>query len=191
MKIVYIHGFLSSPNSQKGQILKSFLENSEDEFLAPNFPDTPQEAYDCLDAYFANLYNLNDDIAIVGSSMGGFFATAMQVKYGFKIAVFNPCVHPQDYLPTLVGPQYNPYTKNSFIIDESMLDFLAKIDEHNKNFDADKTFVFLQDQDETLDYTKALYFYQGAKIKLVKGGCHAYDNFKDELALVMKFFKAK
>lgn len=191
MKIVYIHGFLSSPNSQKGQLLKAFLANTEDEFLAPSFPDTPKEAYACLDEYFKKLCNNDDKIGVIGSSMGGFLATAMQLKYGFKIAIFNPCVHPQDYLPTLVGEQRNPYTNTSFVIEDSMLEFLAQIDKQNRNFDADKTFVFLQDQDETLDYTKALYFYQCAKIKLVKGGCHAYTDFSAELPLVMKFFKDK
>lgn len=189
MIIAYIHGFLSGPNAIKATILKNYLYPlTQYQFVAPSFPDTPAEAFDSLISYFDKLKERSDDICLVGSSMGGFFATALQCRFGFKVALLNPCVHPQDYFSNLIGNHYNELTDTHFELKPQMLDFLLCLDNKNRSYIKDKTFVLLQEGDEVLDYKKAVDFYDGCKISISAGGCHTFENFVNVIPDILEFF---
>lgn len=191
MLIAYVHGFLSGPNAVKSTILKNYLKEHEPElcFDAPDFPDTPKEAYEYLEAYFKKAQKSHDKICLVGSSMGGFFSTLMADKFGFKAALLNPCAHPQDYFKDLVGSQYNAATDVYFELHNDMLAYICYLDSRCK-VNSDRLFVLLQRGDEVLDYTKAQSFYAGCKMDIEDGGCHTFDNFESKIPSILEFFKA-
>ena len=99
MQIAYIHGFLSGSQAVKSRILKQYLavHHPHIGFLAPDFPDTPQEAYEELCSFTRRALEYGE-LALVGSSMGGFMSTLLSIKFKVRAVLLNPCIHPQDYL---------------------------------------------------------------------------------------------
>lgn len=187
MLIAYIHGFLSGPNAKKATILKNFLSSNVPniKFEAADFPDTPHEAIIALDEFVRK--RMHEPMVLVGSSMGGFMSTVLQSRYGLKTILINPCVHPQDYFQTLIGPQHNDNTGKDFVLEPHMITTLQVLDRESRNFDPHKTMVLLQKGDEVLDYRKAMVFYQGAKIFVDEGGCHAYKDFELVCPVIVDF----
>ena len=106
--IIYLHGFNSSPASAKARLLKAKLGTlgRSTEFFAPALPHTPAQAAVLLDALVAR----HPGAALVGSSLGGYYATWLAEKHGLKAVLLNPAVRPYDLLAPLVGRQKNFHT---------------------------------------------------------------------------------
>lgn len=188
MLIAYIHGYLSGSNAIKAQILKRILAENyqEHKFISLDFPDTPKEALKKLCDFCQN-YSY-DQLALVGSSMGGFMATILSNLYNLKVALVNPCVHPQNFCKELLGPQYNSCTDTHFILTQDMIDYLQQLDiEAQIKFKPQNIYVLLQKGDEVLDYKQALSYYQNAKIDVFAGGSHAFENFEAVVPQIMDF----
>lgn len=191
--IFYIHGFLSGPTAAKATALKNYIQEHhlehEFSFAAPDFPDTPQEAFQTLNEYFDNFVkeHPNEPMVLVGSSMGGFFSTLLGAKYACPMVLLNPCVHPQDYFEDLIGPQYNESTDRHFELKPEMLVYLKELDEATV-IREDLTTVFLGDCDEVLDYRKSMIFYNCCDIRLIKGEDHAFTHdFKALIPQILDF----
>lgn len=197
MRVYYIHGFLSGPQAAKAHKLKDFINNHPQickgvEFNAPDFADTPVEAYNYLVDFFAQELAKfgKEQICLVGSSMGGFFSSLLSNRYGFKAVLLNPCVHPQDYFINLIGPQYNETTDRHFELTPDMLPFLQKLDKTVKA-DPELFRIYLGTEDEVLDYTKSLEVFKGCKIQMVEGEDHAFThNFESLIPSIFEFFQS-
>src|SRR5512135_1170444 len=103
--LIYIHGFNSSPASIKARLLKARLDalGRGAEFAAPALPHSPGQAAAMLDA----LIGRTPGAALVGSSLGGYYATYLAEKHGLKAALLNPAVRPYELLKNQLGPQQN------------------------------------------------------------------------------------
>lgn len=195
MHIFYIHGFLSGPNATKANLLKDYVASLGDEklyFDALSFSDIPQHGFkniiDKLDLFTAEYPN--EEIALVGSSLGGFYATLLCERYGCRCVLLNPCIHPQDYFIKLAGPHYNEHTQCHFAVDEAMLEFLTALDKSIK-LRCDLIEVYLGSQDEVLDYHKALNFYRDCTIHFIEGEDHAFTHdFKALMPKIVSYLTA-
>ncbi len=125
-------------------------------------------------------------VALVGSSMGGFYATYLAEKHQLKAAVINPAVAPSLLLLPYVGEQEVYYTGETFTLTQAYVDALAELyvgvlsqPEH--------FFLLCQQGDETLDYQEAVAKYQGAKQEIQPGGSHAFDNFEAVIPKIIDF----
>ena len=190
MLVAYVHGFQSSSKALKAQILDSYLKKHKTNlsFISLDFPDTPKEAYESL-RDFAKSY-LKDELCLVGSSMGGFFSTLLSIEFGFKVALINPCLHPQNFCKDLIGLQYNPETSTYFTLTKDMLLYLKRKDELLVNYDPARVKVYLQKSDEVLDYTVALNFFASCQKVVQEGGSHGFDNFEAVVPDILSFFKS-
>ena len=188
MQIAYLHGFQSGPKAIKAQIFEKELKHlcPQTEFVSLDFPDTPKEALAVL-KNFCIKYK-KEELCLVGSSMGGFLAAVLHSIYGFKAALINPCVHPQDFCQVLLGKQYNPCTDTYFEITKEMIEYLKELDKKALNFDKESLLVLLQTGDEVLNYKKSEDYFKGCNIKVTPGGSHAYDNFEKDVPLILSFF---
>lgn len=192
MHIFYIHGFLSGPNAVKATLLRNYVESLSDKqivFHALSFNDIPQigfkEITDKIDAFICE--HPKEKIALIGSSLGGFYATLLCSRYRCKSVLLNPCVHPQDYFVNLAGPQYNSNTDCHFEVDQHMLDFMKEQD-CALQLRPEFMQVYLGTQDEVLDYRKALMFYANSDIKVIAGEDHAFSHdFKALIPQIMAF----
>ena len=105
-RVVYLHGFRSSPALAKGRELAAAAAEWNADFSAPDLNLSPREA----DALVGSLLSPLSAQArrctlLVGSSLGGFYALRAARAYGCPTAVVNPCLMPWDFVPQQVGLQ--------------------------------------------------------------------------------------
>lgn len=196
MHFVYLHGFLSGGQSIKGQALGRYIRAycPDDAFYAPDYPDVPAHALKYLQGFFTDLQHRHpgEPIGLAASSMGGFYAGLMAERCDFPAVLFNPCVHPTDYFAALAqGPQENPYTGEKFTLNDGMLADLQRAqDEIDRTLSPHRYAVFVQTDDEVLDYRRAVKFYQGSQVTITPGGCHAYENFSADIPAALEFLRS-
>lgn len=182
--VLYLHGFNSSPDSRKAQQFKSFCESrTRAEVVVPALPHHPGEAH----ALLLKLMRERRPQLLVGSSLGGFYATALAEAFGVKAALVNPAVKPCEHLgEAFLGPQRNLYTgeeweftrEHAAVLQALTVPVIARPSLY---------LVLLQTADAVLDYRLALDYYRGAQLHVQEGGSHAFDDFPAVLPAICAF----
>jgi len=178
--IVYLHGFISSPQSKKAVMLGDYLRNCVTgvEYEVPQLHDRPALAFDAILAACAR--HDPADLTLVGSSLGGFYATVAAERIGCRAAVLNPAVHPHRHFARYLGPQRNLYTGETFVLTDAHVDELRALDVERITR-PERYWVFLETGDEVLDYREAIAFYEGALHTVVRGGDHTLISFPEHI----------
>jgi predicted esterase YcpF (UPF0227 family) len=184
--IVYIHGFNSSPSSHKSNQLRARLASldRENEFLCPALPHQPREAIALLERELA--VASADEVTLVGSSLGGFYATCLTEKLGMRSVLVNPAITPHEGLRTYLGPQKNLYTGNEYLLTEEHLAQLARL-YVAKPSKMDRYLLMHTTGDELLDWRLAVAHYPGCRQVVVQGSDHGFKQFGDYLDIVLEF----
>ena len=96
MIIAYIHGFCSSSKAKKAQIMKiELLKNYKDiKFVSLDFSDNFKIAMEELNEQIQSLLKEDPKVCLAASSLGGFMAMLLSIKYDLKVALVNPCLYP-------------------------------------------------------------------------------------------------
>ncbi len=193
LKIAYIHGFLSSSRARKAGELRRYMAEHHPTVtcLAPDFPELITEALPCLEEFCSEELR-SGPLCLVGSSMGGFIATLLSIKFGLKVCLFNPCIHPQHFVRKLLGQeQFNPDTGRRFYLTEDLVEKLTALDEYAlSHHDPALIRVFVESGDEVLDYREALRFFSHCEVEVTEGGEHGFLSFESKLEQVLQFFSA-
>lgn len=176
--ILYLHGFISSPASRKAVMLGDYLRGAapDFEYLVPALHHRPAQA--C--AQVRSLCRARDpaELLLVGSSLGGFYATAAAEETGCRAVVINPAVHPQDHFARYLGPQANLYTGERFDLTREHVAELAALDPPAITR-PERYWLLVETGDEVLDYREALAYYAGACQSVVQGGDHSFTSFSE------------
>lgn len=187
---IYLHGFLSSPKSIKAQLLAVYLrENHPDiDYAVPALPESPQAAYVSAEAAVQSALAKKSQVGLIGSSMGGFYATVLAERFGLRAVIINPSVQPQLSVRNYFGTHRNPYSGAEFSIGlDDALAFekmaVARL-KHPENY-----WLLAQTGDEVLDYRTAVEFYQGARQTIEAGGDHQFQHFDRHLPALIKFLQ--
>ncbi|WP_339898469.1 YqiA/YcfP family alpha/beta fold hydrolase [Paraglaciecola polaris] len=184
--IIYLHGFLSSPQSVKAQQTKAFVDEYYPDliFYIPQLDNHPKPAAKMLDELVAQ--HPNAKLGFIGSSMGGYFSSYLLERYGGKAVLINPAVQPYNLLTDYLGEHVNPYTEQKFSLRESHTHDLKTFDTPTlaqpQNY-----WVLLQTEDETLDYRLAEQKYLGAKVTIEQGGDHSFQGYERFLTDIFQF----
>lgn len=189
--LIYIHGFQSSPQSQKAEATRHYVKSQDlpFDFLTPDLDNYPMRSYQQLQAIVEQ--HLPRPIALIGSSLGGFMATALVEQYdGLRAVLVNPVVRPYELISLVLGDNVNPYTGIEFFLDESHIDELHQL-EVAKLSDPSRIKVLMQTGDETLDYRSAVSYYQGCEQVIEEGGDHRFQNYEKHLPDVIKFLELR
>lgn len=187
--LLYIHGFLSSPKSVKAQATQAWLRyhRPQWQYQCPFLSSFPAEAKATLDGLVSQLEG--EEVFLVGSSLGGFWATYLTERYGFRSVLVNPAVHPQLRFTELVGvPLSNYHTGEPCILGQQHIEQLAACDPPTIN-NLDSYWLMVQTGDETLDYRDAVARYQGCRQTVETGGDHGFVGYDSWLAEVVDFFE--
>jgi hypothetical protein len=181
--LIYIHGFNSSPASAKARLLKARMEAAGRgaDFLAPALPHSPAEAAALLDA----LARQHPGAALVGSSLGGYYATWLAEQHALKAALLNPAVRPYELLQGHLGPQQNLYSGERYELTARHLEELRTLEAGN--IVPARYFLIAATGDEVLDYRAALARYQGCRRIVIEGGDHGLSDFADHMDAVLGF----
>lgn len=191
--LIYIHGFLSSPLSLKSQQTHQWLTQHRPQvrFIAPALTPYPAKTRATLDALVAE--QGEDPIYVMGSSMGGFWATYLAEQYNLPAVVINPACEPLALMPKYLHQTLGNYHNDEqYWLEEHHLQELADVPAHTIQRQANY-WLMAQTGDETLDYRKAVAKYAGCKQLVEPGGDHAFQNFdahlNDCLAFLENFYK--
>jgi predicted esterase YcpF (UPF0227 family) len=183
--ILYLHGFNSSPDSLKANLLKAYLaeRGRRNDFFCPGLPWRFSEAAQRIDD---KLRQIAQPVALVGSSLGGFYATHFAEKYGLPAVLVNPAVDPPASLSRYLGPQRNLYTGEQFLLAPKHLKELEVL-AVPRITRPERYLLLAETGDEVLDYREAVTRYAGATQIVIQGGDHAFRDFADYLEQVVAF----
>jgi uncharacterized protein len=192
--LVYLHGFLSSPQSLKAQQLVQFIQSSHVSIdcRVPALFEEPHLALAAAEKAMQQARSESAVVGLLGSSMGGFYATVLAERYGVRAVLINPSVYPHLRLRQSIrdtgGEWVNPYSHRRFTLSERDVDALASM--QPEQLAAPKNYWLLaQTGDEVLDYRDAVAFYAGSKHTIEEGGDHAFQNFERYLPQVVNFLQ--
>jgi predicted esterase YcpF (UPF0227 family) len=183
--ILYLHGFNSAPSSHKARTMQQFMDSRGlgHLFNCPALPHHPREAVALIEAAIAGAEGRG--LTLVGSSLGGFYATWFAEKYACRAVLVQPAVFPYIGLASRLGPQENLYTRAKYELTQSHVDGWRDL--AVDKVDPERYLVLLETGDEILDYREAVRRYEGARMVIREGGNHAMQSFAESLPRILVF----
>lgn len=186
ISILYIHGFNSAPASEKAQRLLGYCKAHlpHVRLHIPELHHDPAVAIRQLQ----NIMDEDEGVRLlVGSSLGGYYATWLAQQYRVKAALVNPAVSPHLHLgEEFLGMHTNDYTGRQYELTLAHVDSIRQLDvqeiEHPENF-----FLLVQTGDETLDYRLAVEKYRHSKQWVEPGGNHSFVDFDKVIPEILAF----
>lgn len=184
--IIYLHGFRSGPQSLKVQALAQRMAERglQQEMWCGQLSPVPDEAIALAEAQIARC---TTPPTLVGSSLGGFYATHLAEKHNLRAVVVNPFVPHAGFDSSLfLGEHTMIYTPQTFVFDThhvaQVAAMFAPVLRHPENF-----WLLAEEGDETLDYRHAVSRYAGARQTVLPGGEHGFSRWDDYLDAVIAF----
>ena len=178
--IVYLHGFNSSPVSHKAQVMAGRM--AAQDFACPALPAHAGEALRAIEPL------LRAKPCLVGSSLGGFYATYLAEKHDLKAVLLNPAIDPHVGLRAYLGPQQNLYTGERYELTETHLREWEKL--YVPRLTPRRYLLIVETGDEVLDYRRAVERYAGAEQIVVQGGDHSLNRYPQHLPRILEFSRA-
>jgi predicted esterase YcpF (UPF0227 family) len=196
--LLYLHGFRSSPQSVKARQMAALVAGRFPNvtWWCPQLPPSPRKAMELLMNGIQTWPQAT--MAVVGSSLGGFYATAVAAQTGCKAVLLNPAVNPARDLEKYIGEQtswHDPQERFFFL--PEFVDELRAITQTTAQPKAtsltqlERTFAVIAKDDEVLDWKEMHARYAGAHIKLLEGGDHALSDFDDHVDEVLAFLNLR
>lgn len=185
--LLYLHGFRSSPRSTKAQLVQERIAQRHPgvTLWCPQLPPSPREAMEMVMRGIAAWPR--ERMAVIGSSLGGFYASWVAEQTGCRAAVLNPAVFPARDLAKYIGehaswhdPQETFYFRAEYV-DELRALAVAAISR------PERYYALIAKGDEVLDWREMSAHYQGAHGRLLEGSNHAITEFADHLDEVLAF----
>jgi hypothetical protein len=184
--IVYLHGFNSSPQSHKAQVLGRYMQEQGigEEYACPALPPLAADAIRTIEKLTAG----KPGVCFVGSSLGGFYATYLAEKHDAGAVLINPAIDPHVGLRAYLGPQKNLHTGEPYILTEAHLKEWEKL--YVPRITPGRYLLIVETGDEVLDYRRAVARYAGAEQRVVPGGDHSLQSFPEHLDRILEFARA-
>ncbi len=180
--VVYIHGFGSSGFSNKASILKKYF--GDDKVFTPSLSTIPELAIDTLNQMLTLLLK-TENITLVGSSLGGYYASYFAHKFDIKAILVNPSVYPYKTLAEHLGVNHSYHDNSDYSFIQAHIDSLKAYEV--EEIKGKNIMVLLQTGDEVLDFNEAKKRYQSARVIIEEGGNHSFENFESKMEMIKEF----
>lgn len=183
--IIYLHGFNSAPASHKARTMQAHMQQRglESQFICPALPHHPDEATRLVAAEISR----HDPrcLTLVGSSLGGFYATWFAEDMDIRAVLINPAINPHTGLEAYLGQQKNLYTSEEYALTAEHLAGWRRL--VTQTVDPEKYLLLLETGDEVLDWREAACKYEGARTVIRDGGDHTMLSFAEHLPRILSF----
>lgn len=172
--ILYLHGFSSSGFGKKALEFKEYFK---DDLIHLSLPTIPKLAINNLEQIIESFLRLNQNVYLIGSSLGGYYSLYLANKYDLKAVLINPAIKPLNTLSRYEGANYikNYFDGSKFEFTKehinSLKDYEVKELKNPKNI-----FTLLQTADEVLDYKIAENILKNTNLIVEEGGNHSFEN---------------
>jgi predicted esterase YcpF (UPF0227 family) len=192
--ILYLHGFRSSPQSMKARLMGERMAalGRGAEYLCPQLPASPKLAMELalslLDGVPAQ--QLADELTVVGSSLGGYYATWLAERLGCRAVLLNPAIVPRQDLQKHVGVTTQFHSDEPFEFKPEYIDELRALDVARITR-PERYYLIAATGDEVLDYRDMVAHYQGARQHVIQGSDHGISEFADYIESVLEFCDAR
>lgn len=184
--VLYLHGFRSSPGSFKARVVGARMAElgRAGELMCPQLPASPKAAMALALSLVEHLPAA--DLAIVGSSLGGYYATWLAERLGCRAVLLNPAIAPLNSLEQYVGVTTAWHSDQPFEFKREYIGELAalKVDKITR---PERYFLIAASGDEVLDYRAMVAHYAGARQIVIDGSDHAIPEFADYVDQVLAF----
>jgi hypothetical protein len=185
--LLYLHGFRSSPQSFKAKRLHDWLTQHRPSVLwwCPQLPPSPREAIALVERGIEGWPTATS--AVLGSSLGGFYATVVAERTGWRALVMNPAVDPARDLQRHIGEQ------SQFHDPSQRFDFRAEYVNELRTLAVpritrpERYAAIIAKGDELLDWREMTQRFPATSIRLLEGSDHGLSDFDDHLPFVLSF----
>lgn len=191
--ILYLHGFRSSPDSFKARKMAEHLQilGRSEEYLCPQLPASPSQAIQMLEDLLArhSASQPENRPTLIGSSLGGYYATWLAEKHGCKAILLNPAVKPPRDLEKYVGITTAYHS-------DAVFEFKAEYVDELRAYAVDQItqpqryFLLAATGDEVLDWREMTAHYPAARQLVIDGSDHGMADFVEHLDQIMAFCDA-
>lgn len=184
--LLYLHGFRSSPQSAKARRMAAWVKTHAPRvtWWCPQLPPSPKEAIDQLLAGVAGWPAQR--MAIVGSSLGGFYATVLAEELDCPAVLINPAVSPARSLARYIGETTCWHNDDRFFFQPGYVDELEAMTPAELRRPS-RYFAVIATGDEVLDWREMSERYRGAHLRIVEGSDHALSDFDTHLPHLLHF----
>ncbi len=188
--ILYLHGFRSSPQSTKAGLLARAVHEAGhgDAWHCPQLPPSPREALELADHLIhqqvAQGLDPHNGLIVLGSSLGGYYATCLAETWQCRAMLFNPVVYAARDLATQVGEHTMWNSPERFHFLPEYVDELAEM-AVGRPSDPSRYYLMAATGDEVLDWREMVEWYQGCELRLLEGSDHGISDFEQWLPEVM------
>ena len=176
--IIYLHGFRSGPQSWKSRSLKARMDQLGigDAFWGGQLPVSAHEA---MALAVAQIARSSTPPTLVGSSLGGYYATCLAERHGLKAVLVNPAVLAPPSLSAYVGTQ-------THVVPLVLVEQLPAIDAPAIPR-PERYWLMVETGDEVLDSRHAVARYAGARQTVLEGGDHSFTQWDNYLDLILAY----
>ena len=184
--LLYLHGFRSSPQSMKAGLTAAWVaqHRPDIEWWCPQLPPSPAEAMAMLNAQLGHWPAAQS--AVIGSSLGGFYATALAERFGLRSVLLNPAVSPARDLEKYIGETTAWHSDERFFFRREFIAELQAVAPAALT-NPGRYFAIIAKGDEVLSWVEMSERYAGCKVKLLEGGDHALSDYATHLPDVAGF----
>lgn len=190
--ILYLHGFRSSPDSFKARLMRDVMQQRGmlSMWRCPALSVSPAQAFtqaiEEAEQLCAQHQASPTDLTVIGSSLGGFYATCLAERLGCRAVLINPAVHAPRDLATQVGHHQNYHNGEPMEFLTSYVDELAAM-AVNQITRPERYFLIAATGDELLDWTEMRDFFKGSRQTIVQGSDHGLSDFAQYIPEVLAF----
>jgi predicted esterase YcpF (UPF0227 family) len=174
--ILYLHGFRSSPQSFKARLLaqRMLALGRSAEYLCPQLPASPRAAI-ALAEQLINEVPV-ERLTLIGSSLGGYYATWLAERLGCRAILLNPAVKPPRDLEKYVGVSTAYHSDEPF---EFKRDYIGELESLAvaQITQPERYFLIAATGDEVLDWREMTAHYAGARQLVIQGSDHGISEF--------------
>lgn len=201
MNIIYIHGLDSDANATKGRLLEDYCRKNHPDIIVmrPDLNKAPGQVFEQL-VKLATTLDKEDKTVLIGSSLGGYFATLVSNHTGLPALLLNPSIQPHITLQrfALESAIKNESLPNQIIHSTTGGWDMTRADlqwfaDHPLSavIYPERTAVLIKNGDELLNplLSKNFYQRQGVKTTLQAGGDHRFSDFCEQLPMVISTLK--
>lgn len=175
--LLYLHGFRSSPQSAKARQVAAWVAANRPDlhWWCPQLPPSPAQALRDVMTGLADWPR--EATAVIGSSLGGFYATVVAERLECPAVLLNPAVEPARDLAAWIGETTAWHGGERIFFRPEYVDELRTL-RPERITRRDRYFAVIAQGDEVLDWREMAQRYAGCRVKLIAGGDHALSDFR-------------